>query len=168
MSVNVVKCVVCGKDIRLKMSNWRINKDGQYEHIHCPSKKIKEQEKEGYKKLTKKIKRYIIEQPRGYLKDNGGLNWMHVEKTIKKLRDDGYSYTDQLYALDKIVEQDNGFFGYGQVETKIGITIDKRNKKYKQIEQYKRHKQFMKNYKPDNNIVYKNKEKSKDTLNIDW
>ena len=57
---------------------------------------------------------------------------------IKTLKDKGYSYEDQLYALEETVKAKEGFWGYSSVLNNIGWIISKRNEKLKKQEQIKK------------------------------
>ena len=84
-----------------------------------------------------RITYHLNVNPAGYVKDTG-LNFRKVANQIKQLKDKGYSYEDQLYALDECVKAKDGFWGYTSVCNNISWIIDKRNKlqeKQKRAEQ---------------------------------
>lgn len=130
-------CPLCGKRIVASRGNCTII-DGQMVHKRCPidKPKISKEDSENFKKLTDKVSYYLVHCPRGYVVDTG-LNFRKVIGQIRTLKDKGYSYKDQLYALDKIVEMQDGFWGYTSVVNKIDFVIGKKREKDKIIENYK-------------------------------
>ena len=119
-------CPICKKEMRIteKSKNVMIV-DDQYVHKKCPSTGLTKEEKEQRRKLVDRISYHIINNP---CEPNKQFNWMRINVLIKRLKDMGYSYEEQLYTLDKVVaKQNNKFWGYGAVENNIaGIVFNKR------------------------------------------
>ena len=126
----IMNCSICGREIKMNCNNWKIV-DGKTRHIKCPSSanRLKKEEGEKYKELMNRITYHLNVNPAGYVKDTG-LNFRKVANQIKQLKDKGYSYEDQLYALDECVKAKDGFWGYTSVCNNISWIIDKRNKLY--------------------------------------
>lgn len=136
---NTVTCEKCGKKIFLDKSNWKVMDHGGYVHNKCPASKdsiLTSEEQLSYHKLMDRIKYHQINNPKGYILETG-VNYKYAAQRIKALKDDGYSYDDQLYALDKIVEIQNGFLGFGSVVNNIVRLIAERNKQQEQIDKVK-------------------------------
>lgn len=123
-----MKCYLCGRRINENSNNW-ILKDGHAIHKHCPNEKPKlsKEESEKYKQLLDRIRYHLNMNPAGYVV-NTGLNFKKVVMQIKQLKEKGYSYDDQLYALDEIVKTKDGFYGYTSVVNNITWIIDKKHK----------------------------------------
>lgn len=122
-----MKCELCGKRIVPTGKNFVIVNDKPC-HKKCPKPKqrLSKEESEAYKKLTDNITYYLKYKPKGYVADTG-LNFKKVINQIKQLKDRGYSYEDQIYVLDKVVEKQDGFYGYTSVVNNIDmIMADKR------------------------------------------
>lgn len=121
-----MKCALCGRNIVSTGSNYVI-KDGTTIHKKCPTDKVKlsTEEKQDLLSLKNRISYWLEIKPRGYVAQTG-LNFMKVNVQIKKLKDDGYTYKEQLYALDKIVEKQDGFYGYTAVVNSIAGVIAKK------------------------------------------
>lgn len=134
----IMKCSICGKEIKMNCGNWKLI-DGKPRHVKCPASanRLSKEEGEKYKELMNRITYHLNVNPAGYVKETG-LNFRKVANQIKALKDKGYSYEDQLYALDECVKAKEGFWGYTSVCNNIDWIIDKRNKlheKQKRAEQ---------------------------------
>ena len=128
-----MNCPICGKRIVKRngeYANAKTNKDGIWVHKKCPQpKKITDPaEKEAYRLLRENIVNYVAFHAQGFIAERG-INWMNVNVMIKKLKDDGFSYEDQSFALDEVVKMQKGFWGYGAVKNNIEAIILKRDKK---------------------------------------
>ena len=104
--------------------------DGVLYHKKCPkTSKSSEQEKQDLKELRDAINDYILrdkdKNPSPNIREKG-FNWARITKNIKYLKENGYSYKDQLYALHKVVG--NGIFmGYQPVVNYIHAIIKQRD-----------------------------------------
>jgi cysteinyl-tRNA synthetase len=116
-------CTVCGKKVVPTGKNF-VLVDGKPMHKKCPTpkQKLSKEESDSYKKLMDGIAYYLKYKPKGYVKDTG-LNFKKVINQIKQLKDRGYSYEDQLYTLDKVVEKHDGFYGYTSVVNNIDMIM---------------------------------------------
>ncbi len=136
---NTGTCEKCGKKIFLDKSNWKIMDQGGYVHNKCPASKntlLTVEEQLSYRDLMDRIKYHQINNPKGYILETG-VNYKYAAQRIKGLKDDGYSYEDQLYALDKIVEIQNGFLGFGSVVNNIVRLVAERDKQQDQLSKIK-------------------------------
>ena len=120
-------CSVCGREIKMSCKNWKLV-DGKPRHIKCPTGKprLSVDDSKKYRQLMDRITYHLNINPRGYIKDTG-LNFKKVANQVKDLKSRGYSYDDQLYALDECVKVKNGFWGYSSVVNNISWIIDRRN-----------------------------------------
>lgn len=136
-----MKCALCGKTIVSTASNYII-KDGVAVHKTCPQSKPKlsVQEKQDLLTLKNRISYWLEIKPKGYVATTG-LNFTKLSVQIGKLKQQGYSYQDQLYALDKIVEKQDGFYGYTAVVNNIAGIIAKKREYDKAIKKSKDIKQ---------------------------
>lgn len=109
----IVKCAACGTGINTEKLNFVFTND-TFTHKNCPAKKpsVAVEELDDYNELRDAIEWAFVNKR---LSDKYGLSWTIVGNQIKKLRKEGYSYKDQLYAFKYIVEQDGGYWGYGRV-----------------------------------------------------
>lgn len=101
---------------------------GYYEHKKCPNPPTESElsEKEDLKALRKRISYHISVNPS---EAGRKFSFTYISKMIKELKDDGYSYKDQLYALDETVKMyDNKFWGYGAVKNNIYGIMAKKEK----------------------------------------
>ena len=132
-------CPICNKGIRRVGSNWLV-KDNVLVHKKCPKTKLTKEESQDLQKLKDKISYWLATRPKGYVVDTG-LNFTKVSMQIKKLKDQGYSYKDQLYALDMVVKQQDGFYGYTAVVNNIVGIIAKKQEHDKVLQQAKTSKE---------------------------
>lgn len=133
-------CPLCGHRIVLRNGKYCNSTivDGQLVHKKCPTERKKvlsESETHDFKRLTALIDNYLKQCPRGYIAEHG-INWGKTTQLIKKLKNQGYSYSDQMYVLNKVVLQQHGFWGYGAVENNIAVMIGARDRKEKLLEEY--------------------------------
>ena len=120
-------CSVCGKRVSVGKNNCIQNDNGSYRHKKCPKTKEPTGDHSAYKKLKERIQYHFNENAKGALLQYG-LNWYGITPKIKKLKEVGYSYEDQIYALDEVVKANDGFWGYGSVEKHISRIIYQRDK----------------------------------------
>lgn len=128
--MSVAKCIKCGKNVNLEKKNCRETMHGEYAHVKCPGDNkpvLNDNDKEQYRKLTDRIDYHMKNNSNEFLKKNG-TNWRIMTSKIAKLKDDGYSYEDQIYALDETVKRQGGFGGYGHVVNTIVMIIGERDK----------------------------------------
>lgn len=126
-----MKCALCGKTVRPKQNNFILLEGNKPAHKVCPTKKtrkLSDKENEEYHQLLNAIHWQLKNNPKGYIVTSG-LNFKKVTNQIKKLKDNGYSYKDQLYALKKTVERQNGFYGYTSVVNSIDVIIGQLRKR---------------------------------------
>ena len=116
-----MKCEICGREIKITGNNW-VENNGKLYHKKCPKEKLSDEESEKYKQLMDRITYHLNVNPRGYVCETG-LNFKKVAIQIKTLKDKGYSYEDQLYALEETVKAKDGFWGYSSVLNNIGWII---------------------------------------------
>ena len=128
-------CPICGKKVLRTGSNWAVN-DGVLIHKKCPkvTSTLSKEESRDRKMLLDEIANLLAFKPRGYVADTG-LNWMKVNRQIKQLKDKGYSYADQLYALGQVVILQDGFWGYTAVVNNIDPIMLKKREKDKVMQQ---------------------------------
>lgn len=123
-------CPLCGKRVVAGKGNATIV-DGQLIHKNCnkntKSNSLSPQEKQDRKELLDAISQHLEVHPKGYVAETG-LNFTKVSIQIGKLKKEGYSYKDQLYALNRVVEKQGGFYGYTAVVNNIVGIIAKRDK----------------------------------------
>lgn len=125
-----MKCALCGRTVKPNCKNAVII-DGKVCHKVCPTKntrKLSDKENEEYHQLLDAIHWQLRNNPKGYIVTSG-MNFKKVTNQIKKLKDNGYSYKDQLYALKKTVERQNGFYGYTSVVNSIDVIIGQLRKR---------------------------------------
>lgn len=125
----LVKCVLCGSNVNTTTKNY-VFANEIHQHLKCPkSPVLDEQEKKDFKELTDAVDWAIKHKkhPRADW-DSERISWQAITRKIKKLKSEGYSYSDQLYALKHIVEEDGGFWGYGRIESQIQFAIRHREK----------------------------------------
>lgn len=135
-------CPICGKKIVRTGKNWIVNGDALI-HKKCPKDskpKLSKEESQDLSSLKDRISYWLQVKPKGYVVETG-LNFMKVSMQIKKLKDQGYSYKEQLYTLDAIVEQQGGFYGYTAVVNNISGIIAKKREHDRILEQSKASKQ---------------------------
>ena len=128
-------CAKCGRRVIVSASNCDKNMDGEYVHVKCPSEKKPNKDlmdQSLYRQLMDRVKYHQINNASGYVLTSG-VNYKAVANKVKALKNEGYSYEDQLYALDEVVELQNGFCGYGAVVNNIIRIIANRDKKQEQI-----------------------------------
>lgn len=128
MADNAV-CSKCGKTIRLTCSNWK-EKDGEYMHKKCPGAKggiLDDAEKIQYRALTDRVKYHFINNASDFIAKTG-VNFKYLAPKIKQLKEDGYSYEDQIYALDQTVEIQGAFNGFGAMVNMIPRIIAERDR----------------------------------------
>lgn len=131
-------CSVCGKKIIPSKGNF-VLVGGQPIHKKCPKdskSKLSKEESTDRKVLLEKVSEYLVSCPKGYVAESG-LNFTKLSVQIGKLKKDGYSYKDQLYALNEVVKMQNGFWGYTAVVNNIYGIMKKKHDYDKVIEQSK-------------------------------
>lgn len=134
----MAKCVLCGRTIRTDGKNYKETPQGLV-HIKCPTYPLASDGKD-YFKLMDRIEYHMINNARGFLAENTKINYNKLYGQIRRLKDKGYSYEEQLYALDKTVEEMNGFWGYKCVCDRADVIIGRKRKKDKVIEECNQHK----------------------------
>lgn len=121
-------CPLCGKRVMAGKSNSTIV-DGKLVHKKCPTTNKKPKQKDPDKQLLiEEVYNQFALYAKGYVKDSG-FNHYKLLGQIQKLYDDGFSYKEQLYALKKVVKEQNGFYGYTAVVNKIGSIIARKRVK---------------------------------------
>lgn len=129
------KCPLCGHYIIQRNGQYTNGKlikaeDGQYVMVHkkCPNIKpqMPKDEKIALSNLLNQVVIYKTTCPKGYVAQ-GKFNGKNVQSTVKRLYDMGYSFEDQLYALDEIVKEQGGFWGIGALENNIREVLYKRD-----------------------------------------
>lgn len=131
-------CHLCGRRIVTTGSNYIIV-DGELVHKKCPISKPKPKADPSKNELIKAVYDYYATCARGYIVENG-FNRYKLLNQIKQLYEQGYSYEDQHYALDKVVKMQDGFWGYTAVVNKIDCIIAKKREKDKVKESIAKHK----------------------------
>lgn len=127
-----MKCILCGRKIRSNGNNYKELPEG-YVHIKCPTKPLVKEVNKPYRDLMQRIEYHMINNARGYLAENTKINYQKLYGQIRRLKDKGYDYREQLYALDKTVEEMNGFWGYKCVCDRADIIIGRKRNKDKII-----------------------------------
>ena len=134
-------CPLCGKRVVQNKGNATIL-NGQVVHKNCNKNtnikpKLSSDEKQDRQKLLDEISKQLVMNPRGYVAETG-LNFTKVSVQIGELKKRGYSYKDQLYALNEIVKKQEGFWGYTAVVNNIAGVIAKRDEQLRIREQVKK------------------------------
>jgi hypothetical protein len=115
------KCAVCGRNVDTSKGNCVIN-EGIVTHKRCPiDTALTTEEQNDLKELKDAIQWVAVK----YQKP---LNWVLIATQIKALRDKGYSYKDQLYALKYVVEMDKTYWGYARIEKFIIHAMEHKKK----------------------------------------
>lgn len=103
--------------------------DGKIVHKKCPTINNKKKEQDPNKlALIEEVYRQFSLYAKGYIKE-GGFNHYKLLNQINKLHEEGFSYQEQMYALNKIVKEQNGFYGYTAVVNNIHSIISKKRMK---------------------------------------
>lgn len=128
-----VQCGICGGMVNATAKNY-VFANGIHQHRKCPSKKdiLSDEEKKDYRELTDAINWAFVKKN---LSDKNGLNWPLITKQIKAMKDEGYSYKDQLYALKYVVERDGGYWGYGRIPKFIAAAKEHKQREEKFLAQ---------------------------------
>lgn len=123
--MSIVECTICGKGVKTTASNY-IYANGIHQHKKCTKKPtLSDEEISDYRDLRLAIE-WAFNKKR--FDNKYGLNWTLVTNQIKHMREMGYSYKDQLYALKYLVELDGGYWGYGRVEKFITSAMEVKNR----------------------------------------
>ena len=135
-----MKCVICGKTVKPSGSNFML-KDDKPMHKRCPKPRVKlsEQESEQLEDLKQAILRYANNKPKGYMVGRT-LNWARTMVIVNVMHEKGYSYLEIKYALDKVVDEMDGFWGIGAVNNRIDAIIAKKRDIEEKSEMYKENK----------------------------
>ena len=89
-----------------------------------------------YRELTNRIRYHEKLHGSEWVRQSKGLNFKKIANQIKELKDKGYSYQDQLYALDYLVGYSNDtFYGYTHVCNNIDWIMEKKRQHDKKVEQ---------------------------------
>lgn len=89
-----------------------------------------------YRELTSRIRYHEKINPSEWVAKSQGLNFKKIANQIKMLKEKGYSYSDQLYALDYLVSYSNNtFYGYTHLVNNIDWIMEKKRQNDKKIEQ---------------------------------
>lgn len=137
-----MKCAICGKTIVQSGSNWKIieDSDGNKAFVHkkCPKPKsqLSDEERESFNNLKNKITTYATTCPMGIIKERP-MNFKYAMQIVGQMKSRGFSYDDISYALDKVVELQNGFWGMGAVNNKIEVIIEQKRQHDVVVEQVK-------------------------------
>ena len=123
-----VKCEVCGGYVITGKTNYTYE-NGFHKHKTCPRGKsdTSPEETKARNELTLAIKYTSV-------KYGKPLNWKLIGTQIQTLRDRGYSYEDQLYALKWVVEKDGAYWGYGRIEKFIDHALEHRRRHMEFVE----------------------------------
>lgn len=126
----VVKCEVCGQGARTTAKNY-VFINGIHQHKKCPAKadnKLTSEEIKDKKDLTDAIDWTIRKQGKAKLSP---AQWSMVTSQIKKLKEQGYTYQDQLYAFKWYFDESKGneYKGYGIVSYIIEEALQEKNEK---------------------------------------
>lgn len=119
-------CPLCGKIVKPTQKNATII-DGVICHKKCPEARKKPVDP-NKKLLIDEIYHQFETNAKGYIL-NTGFNHYKLLNQIKVLCERGYSYQDQLYALKKVVESQDGFYGYTSVVNQISRIIVQKRKR---------------------------------------
>ena len=122
-------CPICGRGIRVMDNNKNaILMDGQYCHKRCPVPKTPPEEQQALKSLKDRITFHIVYNNRNETAMVKGFNWANINNKIKQLREEGFTYADMEYALDEVVKQQEGFWGFGSVVNNIRPIMERKRK----------------------------------------
>ena len=127
----MVKCEACGKKINTNINNNYNALDGVFTHKKCPpsnNDKLSPEDVKAKRELTDEIQRFQMEQSNGI--DLTTSQWGTVSRKIKELKDDGYSYQDQLFAFKWYFDKAKGnvFKGYGIIGFIIAVALVEKHK----------------------------------------
>jgi hypothetical protein len=125
-----VRCEVCGKLVDTQKNNY-VFANGCHQHRKCPSQpqKLSEQDKIDRRNLTLAIESVVVKQLK--VKKLTDAQWGKIQHQIKKLKDEGYSYQDQLYAFEWYFSKNNNYMGYGIISYIIEEALADREKQEK-------------------------------------
>lgn len=136
-------CPLCGKRIRTDKTNMIIV-DGQVVHKKCPTgkpePKLSTEEYKEWQELLDAIARELALHAKGYVV-NSGLSWEKVGRQIKALKEKGYTYKDQFFALGETVKKQDGFYGYTAVVNNIDAIMIKKKEQERIKQEIKAKKQ---------------------------
>lgn len=132
-------CPLCGKRVKPECGNAVVVGDTVI-HKRCPTNKSKPDPDR--KILIDEVYNQFNINAKGYIADSG-FNHYKLLNQIKTLYEHGYSYQEQLYALKKVVEKQNGFYGYTSVVNQISRIIAKKRKRDELLEsaQHNKHQE---------------------------
>lgn len=109
-----VKCGICDRYVDTTKGNY-IFANGMHQHRKCPidGRKLSDKEVKDKTELTDAIK-WLTEKQGVHLSP---AQWKKINAQIKRLKDEGYNYKDQLYAFKWYFDPDknNEYKGYGIV-----------------------------------------------------
>lgn len=136
-----MKCVLCGKRVNPTKSNFILLDGNKPAHKKCPSAHKSKLDPDR-KILIDEVYNQFNTNAKGYIADSG-FNHYKLLNQIKTLYEYGYSYQEQLYALKKVVEKQNGFYGYTSVVNQISRIIAQKRKRDELLEsaQYSKHQE---------------------------
>jgi hypothetical protein len=117
-----VLCDVCGGYVITGKANY-VYDNGIHRHKACPVKRqpTSPEENKARRDLTDAIQHSAV-------KYGKPLNWKLIGQQIQSLKDKGYNYADQLYALKWLVEKDGEYWGYGRLEKFIAHAMEHKRK----------------------------------------
>ena len=136
-------CPICGHKIIQRKGKYPngtliLDENGKCVMIHkkCPDigHKLSYEDSIDRSELLNQVIAYKTNIPKGYVAD-GKFSGRRVQNVTDSLNERGYSYKDQLYALNKIVKQQGGFYGIGALENNIAEIIYERDEIKKRKEQ---------------------------------
>lgn len=116
-----VVCALCGKKVDTTKDNYVFAND-IHQHKHCPKSSATTEEDKNDLKILKEAIQWAC------VRYDKPTNWVLISTQIKELKDMGYSYADQLYALKYLVDVDGEFFGYGRLKKFIAHAMEHRKK----------------------------------------
>ena len=125
----MVKCEACGKKINTTINNNYNALDGVFTHKKCPANsgvKLSVEDMKTKRELTDAIQ-WINRKQNG--SDLTTPQWGLINRKIKELKEDGYSYEDQLYAFKWYFDKsENVFKGYGIIGFIIANVMKEKHK----------------------------------------
>ena len=129
-------CPLCGKRIYRNEKGYMnaVLVNGTLTHKKCPDQRTK-QERHEHQLLLDRVGYHLLNNGAGVITESG-MNWKNVYRIIDELYSDGYSYSEQEYALDRVVSAQKGFYGYGTVANNIYKIISEKRRMDELYEQY--------------------------------
>lgn len=122
-----VECPLCHRMMIVRENSKNVMfVDGVACHKKCPKPPVPEEEKIARRELIDRITFHIVHNNRNEKAMVMGFNWQNINMKVNELHKAGYSYGDIQYALDEVVNMQNGFWGFGAVVNNIAVIMQRK------------------------------------------